>query len=58
MRKMSTAEKIRTKGGTVWRCRHCGYSSTSYAKTYANALKCVTKKYGKNVYNVVSAIFG
>ncbi len=56
---MKTISKELTReinGGKIYRCRHCNYKSSSYAKVYANALWCVTKKYGYSVLKIVSAI--
>ena len=56
---MKTISKELTRdinGGAMYRCKHCGYKNSNYAKVYANALWCVTKKYGLSVLKVVSAI--
>ena len=55
---MNEHETRKANGGATYQCRHCGYTSGSYWKTYANALKCVTKKYGYQVYRIVSSIVG
>ena len=55
---MNEVEAREANGGAVYMCKICGYKSTSYWKTYANVLKCVTKKYGKTVLSIASFIFG
>ena len=54
---MEEQETRETNGGHVYQCRHCGFRSSNYWTVYANALKCVTRKYGYKVYKVVSSIF-
>ena len=58
LKPMNEHETRKANGGAAYQCRHCGYTSGSYWKTYANALKCVTKKYGYQVYRIVSSIVG
>jgi lipopolysaccharide biosynthesis regulator YciM len=58
MIKMDEQESREVNGGRAYRCRICGYTSGSYWSTYANALKCVTRKYGGRVLSIASYIFG
>lgn len=43
MKKISTSETKEINGGG-WKCRICGYRSSSYWKVYRNALGCVILK--------------
>ena len=53
------ADKERNiNGGATYPCRHCGFKSSNYWSVYANALKCVTKKYGKAVLKTSIKLFG
>ena len=56
MNELKTEETRNINGGATYQCKHCGYQSTNYWKTYANALSCVTRKYGYSVYKIVSSI--
>ena len=51
-----TARKV--NGGATYVCKHCGYKSTNYWKVYANALACVSRKYGRTVLSISSRILG
>ena len=57
---MKTISKELTRdinGGKVYRCKLCGYRSSNYAKAYANALWCVTKKFGPTVFRIANYLF-
>ena len=55
--KIISKETARTiNGGALYRCIWCGYTSNSYWRTYANALACVTRRFGGSVWRVVSSI--
>ena len=58
MQSISNIEARNINGGKIYQCKICGYTSTSYAKAYANALVCVTKRYGLSVLKAASFIFG
>ena len=53
---MNEHEMRKTNGGYAFQCKICGFASRNYWTTYANALKCVTRKYGYKVYKIVSSI--
>ena len=55
---LNKSESRTVNGGIAFRCKICGFTSSNYFKTYANALSCVTRKYGRKVYNIASYIFG
>ena len=54
--KIISKETTRTINGcTLYRCIWCGYTSDNYWKTYINALACVTRRFGKPIYGMVSS---
>ncbi len=53
MERMNVQETKAMVGGVKYVCRWCGYSSSNYLNTYANALRCVNQRFGKSIYNIV-----
>ena len=57
MKKICLNDSKNTMGGARYTCKWCGFTSTSYWRTYSNAFSCVNRRFGKSIYKVVSSIF-